>query len=64
MEWIGETVSFIVGVLAGYTLKVVVDKRRLSPEQRDVTADASEGSTIQIGNAAGGDMAGRDIKKK
>lgn len=62
--WAGEIISFALGVLGGYTLKVVVDKRRLSPQQRDVKAEASEGSTIQTGNVVRGDMAGRDVKKK
>lgn len=50
MEYLPQILSFLGGIFAGWTLKVIVDK--------------SKNSTIVSGNIAGGDIAGRDIKKK
>lgn len=63
MEWINELVSLVVGLVGGYALKVIVDKRRSQIRQRDVSANASDKSTVQAGNIVGGDMAGRDLRK-
>ena len=49
MEYLPQILSFIGGLFAGWTLKVVMDK--------------SKNSTNISGNVAGGDIAGRDIKK-
>lgn len=50
MEHLSEILSFIGGLFAGWTLKVIVDRSKNSTTIRD--------------NIAGGDIAGRDINKK
>lgn len=50
MEHLSEILSFIGGLFAGWTLKIIVDK--------------SKNSTTIRGNVAAGDIAGRDINKK
>lgn len=50
MEHLSEILSFVGGLFAGWTLKVIVDK--------------STNSTAIQGNIAGGDIAGRDVNKK
>ncbi len=51
MEYLSEIVSFMVGaVTGGLAVKLYVDK--------------STSSASQSGNKVGGDMAGRDIKKR
>lgn len=49
MENLSEFLSFIFGLVAGWTLKVVIDR--------------SKNSTVIKGNKVGGDVAGRDINK-
>ena len=51
MEHLSEILSFLGGLLAGWTLKIVIDR-------------SSKNKVDQTGNKVGGDMAGRDIKKK
>lgn len=51
MEYFSQILSFLVGLGAGWTLKFVVDR-------------SSRNTVAQIGNKAGGDVAGRDINKK
>jgi hypothetical protein len=50
MEHLTEVLSFLGGLVAGWTLKIIVDK--------------SNNSTTIQGNKAGGDIAGRDVNKK
>ncbi len=51
MEYLSEIISFLVGaVTGGFVVRLYVDKS---------TSNAS-----QSGNKVGGDMAGRDIKKR
>ena len=50
MDHLSEILTFLGGLLAGWTLKFIVDKSKNSTTIRD--------------NTAGGDIAGRDIKKK
>ncbi len=50
MEHLPEILSFLGGLVAGWTLKIMVDK--------------SNNSTTIRGNIAGGDIAGRDVKKE
>jgi hypothetical protein len=50
MEYLSQILSFLGGLFAGWTLKVIIDK--------------SKNSANLSGNIAGGDIAGRDIKKK
>ena len=50
MEYLPQILSFLGGLLSGWTLKVIVDK--------------SKNSTTVSGNVAGGDIAGRDIRKQ
>lgn len=50
MEHLSEILSFLGGLLGGWTLKVIVDK--------------SKNSTTIKGNVAGGDIAGRDVNRK
>jgi hypothetical protein len=50
MQYMPEILSFLGGLLGGWTLKVLVDK--------------SKNSTTITGNKAGGDIAGRDVKKR
>lgn len=49
MEYLPQILSFLGGLVTGWTLKVIVDK--------------SKNSTTISGNKAGGDIAGRDIRK-
>lgn len=51
MEHLSEILSFIGGLLSGFTLKIVIDR-------------SSKNKVNQTGNTVGGDMAGRDIHKK
>lgn len=55
MDWIGEIISFVVGLASGFTLKVAIDQR---------TVKVSNTGPVQSGNRVGGDLAGRDIKKR
>jgi hypothetical protein len=50
MEYLSEIISFLIGLASGWTLKVAFNSR--------------SSHTNQIGNKAGGDMAGGDINKK
>jgi hypothetical protein len=50
MQYLPEILSFLAGLLGGWTLKVMIDK--------------SKNSTKISGNRAGGDIAGRDINKR
>ena len=50
MQYLPELLSFLGGLLGGWTLKVLVDK--------------SKNSTTITGNKAGGDIAGRDVNKR
>jgi hypothetical protein len=50
MEYLTPILSFLAGILGGWTLKVWVDRSR--------------NTTVIQRNKVGGDMAGRDINKK
>lgn len=50
MEYISEILSFLGGLVAGWTLKIITD--------------ASRNTTKITGNRVGGDLAGRDLNKK
>ena len=50
MEYLTEIFTFLGGLIAGWTLKIIVDKSKNSTTIRD--------------NKAGGDIAGRDVNKK
>jgi hypothetical protein len=51
MEYLSEIISFVVGTFAGgLAVKLYIDR--------------STSSASQSGNTVGGDMAGRDIKKR
>jgi hypothetical protein len=49
-QYLPEILSFLGGLLGGWTLKVIVDK--------------SKNTTVISGNKAGGDIAGRDLNKR
>ena len=51
-EWIPELLIYIGGIISGAGLKFVWDRSR---------KDSSRTQTTQIGNQAGGSIAGRDI---
>lgn len=51
MDYLSELVSFLLGAVSGWSLKLVIDR-------------SSRGDTTQVGNSVGGDMAGRDLHKK
>jgi len=55
MEFITHLMSFLVGMIGGYVLKVVIDVK--------IGKDQSTTETKQEGNIVAGDQAGRDIKK-
>lgn len=50
MEYLKEIIAFVLGLGAGWTLKIVFDRSRNSTTIRN--------------NRVGGDLAGRDINKK
>jgi hypothetical protein len=50
MDIVTHVISFLAGLGAGWTLKVVMNSR--------------SASSSQIGNKVGGDMAGGDINKR
>jgi hypothetical protein len=50
MQYLPEILSFLAGLLGGWTLKVIFDK--------------SKNATTISGNTAGGDIAGRDVNKR
>ena len=54
MQYFSEIISFLIGAGVGFTLKVVIDMRK-STKSENI-------STTQIGNSAGGSIAGRDVK--
>jgi hypothetical protein len=60
MDWVAVG-SFFAGLIAGYTVKVVVDVRA-NKSVGQAHAEASEGSVAQSGNVAGGHIAGGNIK--
>ena len=49
MEYLSQILSFLVGLAAGWTIRIYVSNR--------------SGNSNQSGNKVGGDMAGRDIRK-
>lgn len=50
MEYVTEILSFLGGLVSGWTLKVIIDSSR---------------NTTKIqNNRVGGDLAGRDLNKK
>jgi hypothetical protein len=51
---LSDLLSALVGLLAGYGLKVVVDRR---------ITDKSRASVNQSGSVVGGDQVGRDINE-
>lgn len=50
MEHLTEIISFITGLVSGWTLKIIIDRSKNSTTIRD--------------NKVGGDIAGRDIHKR
>ncbi len=50
MQYLPEILSFLAGLLGGWTLKVMIDK--------------SKNSTTISDNNVGGDVAGRDLNKR
>jgi hypothetical protein len=55
MEYLTHIATFIAGLGAGWTLKVVVSNMHIKYSKRN--------SSRQNNNTVGGDMAGGDIKK-
>jgi hypothetical protein len=60
MDWVAVG-SFVAGLIAGYTIKIVVDVRANKSAGRS-RAKALDGSVAQSGNVAGGHIAGGNIK--
>lgn len=60
-SWLNEIIAFLVGGAAGFTLKTVII--RLKASGRSNVMHQSGSGTQQNANKAGGDIAGRDIKK-
>ncbi|WP_349781134.1 hypothetical protein [Xanthomonas arboricola] len=56
MDWLTAVLSFLTGLLTGWTLKVVVNKR--STLNKRVT------KVTQSGNAAGGDIVAGDVNRR
>lgn len=55
MEWLSHLASFIAGLAAGYTIKVVISRKS--------TKNTSASFVSQRGNSAGGDIvAGNSTK--
>jgi len=55
MEYLTHALTFIAGLGAGWTLKVVISNRS--------TNNSRKATTTQRNNSVGGDMAGGDIHK-
>jgi hypothetical protein len=53
MEILSEIIAFVTGLVAGYSVKIVIDNRRNSSSEAT--------STKQTNNKVGGHQAGRDI---
>jgi hypothetical protein len=60
MDWQALVAAFLGGLASGWTLKFVVDARRITKTVSTATRDR----VTQVGNTVGGDMAGGDIRKK
>lgn len=56
MEYLTHIATFITGLGAGWTLKVVISNKHIQNSKKI--------STQQKSNTVGGDMAGGDINKK
>ncbi|HFH3649199.1 hypothetical protein WCD99_00580 [Pseudomonas paraeruginosa] len=56
MEYLTHIFTFIAGLGAGWTLKVIISNKTLNLSRKTVTR--------QENNNVGGDMAGGDIHKK
>jgi hypothetical protein len=50
MEYLSQILSFLAGLAAGFSLKIVIDR-------------SQKNKAIQKNNSVGGDMAGHDIHK-
>lgn len=61
-EWIGEVISFLVGAAAGSLVTFTVTRN--TAKRGGTAASQSGNGTQQVGNTVGGDMAGKDVKKK
>lgn len=61
IQYVGEVVSFIVGAVCGYGIKVLIDTRK--SRISGVRSTSGSHSVNQAGNIVGGDQAARDIKK-
>ncbi len=59
--WISEAIAFLLGGALGYVLRVAVAKSQ-ADRGGIATSQAGDG-TQQTGNIAGGDIAGRDVRK-
>jgi hypothetical protein len=60
-QHLGEVVSFIVGAICGYGIKIILDSRK--SRISGVRTTSGSHSVNQAGNVVGGDQAARDIKK-
>lgn len=55
MEYLTHILTFLAGLGAGWTLKVVVNNK--------TTRSSTERNVVQRNNTAGGDIVGGDMKK-
>ncbi len=56
MDWLNTILSFLTGLCAGWTLKVVVNKRSTRNERNT--------NVKQTGNTAGRDIVGGDVNRR
>lgn len=61
-EWIGELISFALGAIAGTLITYSVTRSKA--DRGGTAASQSGGGTQQTSNTVGGDMSGRDMRKK
>lgn len=63
MDYLSYIVTFVIGLLAGYSLKFVFD---FSRHRRTDNANSqnSQGTVDQQNNRVGGNLAGRDVNVK
>lgn len=61
-QWITEIVAFLLGGIGGYVIRIVVVRSRA--DRGGIAASQTGDGVQQIGNVAGGDIAGRDVRKE
>jgi hypothetical protein len=60
-QYLSEVISFVLGAVCGYGIKILFDSRK--SRISGVRTTSGSHSVNQAGNIVGGDQAARDIKR-